>query len=264
MAEGETGEELQRRGLSVMAPNLAVAALAQAVGQEETAVVVADVHWEQFVPSFTMARPRPLITGVAEVPALLEAARGEEAAGDAAVSEFTRRLAELGSEAERERAVLDLIRTEAAAVLGLGGAQDVEAERPFNEIGFDSLTAVELRNRLTALTALRLPSTLVFDYPSPAVLVRHLLAELASHTGTVQDSFLAELDRLEAAIATADPDEHTRVRVTSRLQLLLAKWTGASTEQGVDKEQDPSTAESFDSATPEDVFDFIDNQLGLS
>ncbi|WP_425329660.1 SDR family NAD(P)-dependent oxidoreductase [Streptomyces sporangiiformans] len=264
MADGEAAEHLLRRGLRVMAPDLAVTALAQAAGHGEATVVLADVDWARFVPGFTVARPRPLITGVPEVPALLEAARRDEDGGDgdATASEFSRRLAGLG-ETERERAVLDLIRTESSAVLGLAGPHEVEASRPFSEIGFDSLTAVEVRNRLNAATGLRLPTTMVFDHPSPAVLAGHLLAELVPHTGADRASILAELDRLEAAVATvqAETDEHTRVRVTQRLQLLLAKWTGAGTEPDA---QEPSAAERLDSATPEDVFDFIDNELGLS
>jgi polyketide synthase 12 len=80
-------------------------------------------------------------------------------------------------ESERERIVLGLIRAEAAIVLGHSGPQDVDGQRTFKELGFDSLSAVELRNRLNALTGLRLPATLVFDYPTPARLAGHLLEE---------------------------------------------------------------------------------------
>ncbi|MFE7558763.1 SDR family NAD(P)-dependent oxidoreductase, partial [Kitasatospora sp. NPDC057500] len=104
-----------------------------------------------------------------------------------------RRLAALPAP-QRERAVLDLVRTHVAAVLDYPGPEAVEAERAFSELGFDSLIAVDLRNRLTAVTGLRLPSTLVFDYPNALALAGYLASELAG-----------AVERLDAAAPASAP-----------------------------------------------------------
>ncbi|NKE63799.1 acyltransferase domain-containing protein, partial [Lentzea sp. PSKA42] len=79
---------------------------------------------------------------------------------------------------ERARTVVDVVRAEAAKVIGYAGADAVGAEKEFRALGFDSLTAIELRNALAQATGLTLPATLIFDYPTPLVLAEHLLAEL--------------------------------------------------------------------------------------
>ncbi|WP_344126137.1 type I polyketide synthase, partial [Saccharopolyspora halophila] len=165
-------DELSRRGLTPLPSELAITELNRAVAQGDTNVVVADVDWADFHPVFTSARPSALLADLPEVRAL-----AETAAGATEDSDFARRLHDL-SEADRARRVLELVRAEAAAVLGHSSAEEVGEQRAFRDIGFDSLTAVELRKRLATATGLSLPATLVFDHPTPKVLAEHLLGEL--------------------------------------------------------------------------------------
>ncbi|HKN56828.1 MAG TPA: type I polyketide synthase, partial [Amycolatopsis sp.] len=84
------------------------------------------------------------------------------------------------SETEQEKILLDLVRTHAAAVLGHPDPGTIRPDHAFAELGFDSLTAVELRNRLTTETRVKLSATLVFDHPTPAVLARRIRSELTA------------------------------------------------------------------------------------
>ncbi|MGJ5758935.1 SDR family NAD(P)-dependent oxidoreductase [Streptomyces galbus] len=107
-----------------------------------------------------------------------KAVAGAPTAGDAGRPSLAERLAGLSPDEQEDRLV-ELVREEVARTLDYGGHDAVEARRGFKELGIDSLTAVELRNRLNKATGLRLPATLVFDHPTPEAVARLLLIELA-------------------------------------------------------------------------------------
>ncbi len=157
-------------------------------------MVIADVDWTRFVPVFCSARRRPLLESVPEAAAVLRTATVDTGT----VSALRERLGAL-PETGRRRAVTDLVREHAAAVLGHDSPNALPADRAFRDVGFDSITAVELRNRLRSATGLSLPATLVFDHPSPAALADQLLA-LAFDTGTADTA-------APAAPTTAEDDD---------------------------------------------------------
>ncbi|PNV30995.1 hypothetical protein C1708_00390 [Streptomyces sp. DH-12] len=181
------GEALRRHGLPPMDQIPVLDALRRAMAGGPPRLVCADVDWPRFVTAFTASRPAPLFAEIPEAQeAAREAGRGErpDAASDGeAAGRLRARLAEAG--AEERAGLLDLlVRTEAAEALGHQGAGDVESGRPFLEAGFDSLTALDLRNRLARATGLDLPGTLLFLHPTPADLAAFLDAELAGDGST--------------------------------------------------------------------------------
>ncbi|MFI8803995.1 type I polyketide synthase [Micromonospora chalcea] len=178
MHAADAERNLRRRGLPAMDPAVAMAALQQALDHDDVTVTVADVDWTRFAPAYASARRRPLLEGVPEARAALDGGAAADDGDDGPAATLRRRLAAL-TPARREETVADLVRELAADVLGHdGGAAAVGATTAFRDLGFDSLTAVELRNRLVAATGQALPTTLVFDHPTPVVLSRFLLAGL--------------------------------------------------------------------------------------
>ncbi|MCG8915897.1 acyltransferase domain-containing protein [Actinokineospora sp. PR83] len=161
---------------------------------------------------------------------------------------LTRRLAGLAV-AEQEAVLLDLVRAQVAVVLGYAGPAVVRADAAFKDAGFDSLTSVELRNRLREATGLKLPATLVFDHPNPLVLARYLRDELAVDEVTPADPVLAGLAGLEAAIEATAADEQARGRITERLRELLA---------AAEATNDPGPAADLDTASDEELFALVD------
>ncbi len=170
---GADMRRINRLGLAPLPPEESLSALDAALGTAAAAVVPVRVD---------RAALRSRADGVPAMLRGLAPARAARAAGwprpAAGEPQFRQRMAVL-SEADRDRAVIDLIRTQVAGVLGHDSKDAISPRRAFSEIGFDSLAAVEFRNMLDSLMGLRLPATLIFDYPSPRALADHILARLA-------------------------------------------------------------------------------------
>ncbi|HWO65048.1 MAG TPA: SDR family NAD(P)-dependent oxidoreductase, partial [Umezawaea sp.] len=193
----------------------------------------------------------PLLRGLVRAPARRAAA----VAGKAEPASWSQRLAGK-TKAEQDELLLDLVVGQVAVVLGYESALDIKPTLAFKELGFDSLSAVELRNTLSAATGVKLPATLVFNYPNAIELAAHLRVELAGNDSPAA-TLLDELDRLELAFGEVGADDPMRTKITSRLQRVLAKWNGGSSEESAGKA-------TLDEAGYDELFDFIDNNLSSS
>jgi acyl carrier protein len=197
----------------------------------------------------------PLWHGLVRAPAAKSGQHGVQAADT-----LRQQLAGL-AEAEREQLLLGLVRGQAAAVLGHPSADPVQPGAAFRDLGFDSLTAVELRNRLAAVTGLRLPATLAFDHPTPQALAAWLRAAISEdQPAPAAPSALEELDKLEAILSAATAENTASDQIMGRLEAILSKMKASrKREDGVD-----AVERKLESATDNEVFDFIGEEFGIS
>ncbi|WP_344056721.1 beta-ketoacyl reductase, partial [Sphaerisporangium rubeum] len=187
----------------------------------------------------------PLMRSLVRIPVRREPARRD------GPRPWMRKLTEAAGP-DRPRIALDLVRGTVAEVLRLPSGQAVPAERGLLDLGFDSLTAVELRNRLAEETGLRLPTTLLFDHPTATALAGHLLGEAAARLPGGTSAALAALDELaEALPGTLTPKD--RDLFTTRLSALLTL---------VSAPPDDTVTTAVEEATDDELFRLIDTQLG--
>ncbi|WP_206778968.1 type I polyketide synthase, partial [Frankia sp. CpI1-P] len=179
---------------------------------------------------------------------------------------------------EQRRALLTLVRTTAAEILGHASAAAIRPDRGFLESAFDSLSAIELRNRLARETGVRLPTTLLFDHPTPAILAAHLRDTLSADRrllgGRPSDErpapvdLDAEISRLEAALTGPAASTPQGADAVARLRALLAAMPAAAQPTGTAADDDEADAtrltEQISGATDDEIFDFIDRELGIS
>jgi malonyl CoA-acyl carrier protein transacylase/NADP-dependent 3-hydroxy acid dehydrogenase YdfG/acyl carrier protein len=172
-------------------------------------------------------------------------------------------------ERAQKRLVLDAVRRQVAAVLGHDSPEAVDPSHAFRDLGFDSLMAVELRNRLNTITGLQLPATSVFDFPTTNALAECIRSQIAPQiaaasgtpgapaTAATADSVLAELDRLEASLAALPTADARLASIRTKVGALAARWAGDRKEH----EEAKAVRETIETASSEEIFDFIDREL---
>ncbi len=256
--ETAMADVLRSGGLPLLPVDSGLANLDRIVAEDEPCPVVVRVDWPRFHPRFTSLRPSPLL---ADLPDVRRLSAGSSTAESQTSAERGAALIEKLTalpEEDREPAVLDLVCSQVAAVLGYDSAEQVDRRRAFKDVGFDSLLAVQLRNRLNTATGLRLPVTLVFDYPNPTTLASFLRSEVAASVPSPTDAALAEFDRLEASLSAISSEE-TDVRdvLVGRARELLSRLSGPAQVASADGDVATLTA-----ASDDELFSFINQQLG--
>ncbi|HZX38891.1 MAG TPA: type I polyketide synthase, partial [Streptomyces sp.] len=177
MTSGLTEADLRRMaraGLPALSTDRGLALFDAALGRPEAVLLPMVVDTRALSSGGPVP---PLLSGLVRTAARRTVAGSAASSGPGSADMRARTLAALDRD-DAHQAVLDVVRTQVAAVLGHASAAEVGDEQSFKDLGFDSLTAVELRNRLGTATGAPLPATLVFDYPTPLALADHLCAEL--------------------------------------------------------------------------------------
>jgi NADPH:quinone reductase-like Zn-dependent oxidoreductase/malonyl CoA-acyl carrier protein transacylase len=222
---------LARTGITPMSPDHALTLLDAALTTDQPTTIAATIELSGAATELSdTATLPPMLRGLA--PGARRRAQAQTRYDEPGLHD---RLAAL-SGVDRLRAVEDLVRQQASIVLAQGSAEAVDPEQPFREAGFDSLTSVELRNRLSGITGLQLAATVIFDHPTPRRLAEHLERELAP----AAEDPLAEVERLlDAGIA--------RPGLAELLRRYLDRLSPGSSGEG-----------SLDAASDEELFELID------
>ena len=239
-----------RLGLAPLSTTQALARFDTAMAGERPVVVATCL--DPIALSDNAAALPPLLQGLAARPARRVI---DNTAPAISTTGLTARLRGLAPE-QRRRELVDLVCRDAATVLGRGNAADINAERTFQDFGFDSLTAVELRNRLKTATGLNLSPTLIFDHPTPTALGEYLGTRLA--TGTDQPNLLARAKDITRELQTLlnrpewNPEDKTHI--ATRLQNLLTTFASADLDETSD--------EDLNAANESQLFAILDEELG--
>ncbi len=239
---------VQRAGIVPLTSERGLELLDAARALDEPALVPIELDLSVLRTQAAAGALPPLLAGLVRVPG-----RRAEAYGSLA-----RSLAE-APESKRDTVALEFVRGHVAAVLGLESPDAVDPQRAFKELGFDSLAAVELRNRLSPASGIRLPATLVFDYPNAAAVACYLREQIAGDDGAGSspiDDQLAQLDALLDAVAR---DEASRARVAGRLRAFLLDGARMASTNGEGRPD-----EDLESASDEEILQAFEAEFGGS
>jgi polyketide synthase 12 len=229
---------LERMGIKPINDELGLELFDQAGAQDEALLVPVRLDQAALRAQAQAGLLPPLLRGLVRVPA-----RRAQAAGGS----LAQRLAAI-ARPDWEGVTLELVQAQVAAVLGHALATAIDPGRAFKELGFDSLASVELRNRLTHTTGLRLPATLVFDHPTPVAVARYLIP--VAMPGAADSPRQSEEDAIRSVVASIPIG---RLRTAGLLDTLLELADG-------DQDTAPPTtqdAESLDDIDDMDVADLI-------
>ncbi|MBJ8338371.1 SDR family NAD(P)-dependent oxidoreductase [Antrihabitans sp. YC3-6] len=242
----DTGRARMRRGgLVAMTEPEALGLLDAAIGSGRAAVAAARLDRQGMEAQVAaLGAVPPMLRGLVRSPVTAgDGAHAAEAAAELAAS-----LVGLSDE-EQLRVLSDLVRTHVAGVLGHPGPDAVDPETAFLDLGFDSLAAIELRNRLSRVTGITLPATIAFDHPTPISVAKHIQLSLPTSDGP--DSNLArQIDDIETALTNLDGGSREHTEAIRRLRQLTSRF-------------DVSHSAIVPSSDDE-LFDFIDSDLGLA
>ncbi|RJO70307.1 SDR family NAD(P)-dependent oxidoreductase, partial [Nocardia panacis] len=181
---------------------------------------------------------------------------------------LARRLAGV-PETEWDALLLAEVRTHVAAVLSHDSVHDIGSDRAFKELGFDSLGAVDLRNRLSRATGLTLPATLVFDHPTPTAVATYLKTQIqgkagngSSRRGVGEKSLVDGLDKIESMIAALAANDQVEGHVEQRLRSFGLKLNALLA--GIEDWDTDESAEDLASASDDELFEALNNELDSS
>ena len=227
MVTPELAGQLRQQGLLPMEPLLALRAMERVLNENRSSFVVADIDWERFSPTFSLARPRPLFAEIEDAVKALQAMDVAEHEGEANTHVLRRTLMALPA-SERLSTLKQHIIAEALNALGAEPGTELPWHMGFLDLGFDSLLAVEFRKRLQQRTGVSIPATIVFDQPNLEALTQWLLQRILEvSSGALLTSQKARHRSFSAPIAIVG----VGLRMPGGATDLESLWNVLSTEQ---------------------------------